>query len=282
MSLRRLLLPLLLAPAVLAGAGLPTGPGQFTLPGSEPLNVFTYKPASYDGGPLLVVIHGVDRDAENYRDKARVLADRFRMLVVVPEFDAGRFPEARFQRGGVLQNKAPQGREAWTFSAIPRLVAQVRMLEGRRGLPYYLIGHSAGGQFLNRLAGFLPGEAQRIVAANPGTLLFPTDSMAYPYGFGGLPRDLGGEEALRAYLAAPLTLFLGLDDVVEDSNLNTTSSAMKEGATRLERARACFERARALAAERRWAFNWRKVEVPGVGHSAGRMFASAEASEALF
>jgi pimeloyl-ACP methyl ester carboxylesterase len=79
---------------------------------------------------------------------------------------------ARYQRGGLVgADGAVQPPERWTYASIPRMVARVRELEGKPELPYYLIGHSAGGQFLVRMAAFLPGEAERIIAANAAQAL---------------------------------------------------------------------------------------------------------------
>jgi pimeloyl-ACP methyl ester carboxylesterase len=267
-----------------AGTARPilAGPAQFTLPGAEPIIVFTYKPSNYAGGPLLVVFHGVGRNAADYRDHAIGMAQRFGAVVAAPLFDAARFQGERYQRGGVLRGGEPQPQDQWTYSFVPRIVAQVRAMEGHPDLPYYCIGHSAGGQFAMRMAGFLPGAARRIVAVNPGSDLFPTRDLRFRYGFGGLPPALGGDDALRAYLAAPLTLYLGTSDTVQDKNLDRSPEAMKQGSSRIERGRACFELARKLAAEKNWAFNWRKVEISGVGHSSTRMFAGREVEDALF
>ena len=278
------------ADRVVTGASTPppalqpirAGLGQITLAGAEPITVYTYKPADYAGGPLLLVFHGVGRDAENYRDSAIALANRYHLLVAAPLFDARRFRSERYQRGGLVHAGVVQPRENWTFAFVPRLVAQIRAAEGHPELPYYLLGHSGGGQFLTRLAAFMPGAARRIVAANPGSELFPTRDLPFAYGFGGLPESLAGDEALRAYLAAPLTLYLGLADTVQDREFDHSATAMRQGASRLERGRACFRLARELAAARGWPCNWRKVEIAGVGHSAGRMFAGAEAGAALF
>ena len=268
--------------AALAPAPLPAGRGQFTLAGPEPITVFTYKPAGYAGGPLLVVFHGVGRNAADYRDHAIAMAERFQAMVAAPLFDAERFRTERYQMGGVLRKGEPQPPDRWTFAFVPRLVERIRTLEGRPGLPYYLIGHSAGGQFVERMAAFLPGAARRIVAVNPGTDLFPTGELRFGYGFGGLPPALAGDAALRAYLAAPLTLYLGTGDTVADKDFDGTATAMRQGRSRLERGRACFEMARKLAADKQWPFGWRKVELPGVGHSASRMFAGAQVEDALF
>jgi poly(3-hydroxybutyrate) depolymerase len=49
--------------------------------------VFTYRPVRCGNGPLLLVCHGMRRNAEGYRDHAQGLADRCGMLVAAPLFD---------------------------------------------------------------------------------------------------------------------------------------------------------------------------------------------------
>lgn len=258
-----------------------SGKGSLTLSISgQNVEVFTYRPAGFTNGPLLIVMHGVNRNAEDYRDFAVPLADKLGMLVVAPHFDKERFPSEAYQRGNVLAEGVARSREEWTYSAIPLIVEEVRRREGRADMPYFALGHSAGGQFLTRMAAFLPGDAKRIVAGNPGTHLFPTRELPFPYGFGGLPEELGGDEAIKRYLAAPLTLLLGTEDTGSE-HLDVSETAMKQGATRLERGRRCFRMAQALAKEKGWPFQWRLVEVEGIGHDASKMLATTEAAAAL-
>jgi len=261
---------------------LPVGPSQFTMPFPDSIRVFTYRPANYNNGPLLVVFHGAGRNAEEYRNHAIYMAEKFKAIVVAPRFDANRFSGDRYQRGGVLINGKAQPPSRWTYSIVRHLVNTVRTREGRTDMPYYLIGHSAGGQFLERLAAFMPGDACRIVACNPGSCLFPTRDMPYGYGFANLPPHLSSDDALRRYLASPLTFYLGTDDTTVTENFDTTSSAMQQGVSRIERGRACFLMAQKLAAKNKWAFNWRKIEAKGVGHSAPGMFSARGVEDALF
>jgi dienelactone hydrolase len=285
--MRRLLhasLALLVGGALMRAQPLPKGPGKIECPnGAEPIIAFTYKPPTYRDGPLLVVFHGVQRNAEDYRNFAITMAERFGAIVVAPLFDSERFPSQRYQRGGIMNKEgAAVPSDQWTYAIVPGIVAHVRALEQQPELPYYLIGHSAGGQFLVRLAGFLPGQARRIVAANPGSDLFPTRDQPFGYGFGGLPDELSNDEVLRRYLAAPLTLYLGTDDIYPRPSFDDSPPAMKQGPHRLARGRACFEFAQNLARARGWTFNWRKVETPGIGHDAAFMFAAKEVEDALF
>jgi pimeloyl-ACP methyl ester carboxylesterase len=248
----------------------------------EPLTLHTYRPPTYAGGPLILVFHGVKRNAEDYRNFAITLAERFRAIIITPEFDSTRFPSARYQRGGLMKGKQAQPTAAWTYTMVPGIVSFARKAMGNDTLPYYLIGHSAGGQFLVRMAAFLPGEARRIVASNPGSDLFPTRDQPFGYGFGGLPESLSDDKVLKAYLAAPLTLYLGTDDIYPRPSFDDSPDGMRQGQHRLERGRNCYAFAKALAQQKGWPFNWRKVETPGIGHDAAFMFAAKEVEDALF
>ena len=167
------------------------------------------------------------------------------------------------------------------FNVVDKIVAEIRTREQRPALPYYLIGHSAGAQFLVRLAAYLPGDARRIVAGNAGSLLFPSRDHEFGYGLGGLPAALSDDSMLQRYLAAPLTLYLGTADVTPRRRFDASEAAMKQGPHRLARNRACFALAEKLATERGWTFNWRKVETPGIEHDAAAMFAANEVEDAL-
>jgi poly(3-hydroxybutyrate) depolymerase len=263
-------------------APLPAGSGQVEVEvAGLNLDVFSYKPPEYKDGPLIVVFHGMLRNADTYRDHGRALGDRFGALVVAPRFDLQRFPNEAYQEGGLFKQGKLQDREHWTWSLVPQVVDAVRRREDRPDMPYYLIGHSAGGQFLSRLAGFVQTGARRIVVGNPGAHLFPTRDLRFPYGFGKLPDELSDEAALKRYLAQPLTVYLGTADTGSE-NLPQSPTARQQGATRYERGKNCFRIAEELAREKGWRFNWRLVEVQGVGHDGKAMFEHAHVAEALF
>ncbi|MEN3940065.1 hypothetical protein WJU23_02145 [Prosthecobacter sp. SYSU 5D2] len=261
---------------------LPSGKAEFNLVArGKKLKIFTYCPPGYKNGPLLVVMHGLNRNAGDYRNNAIQLADRFQALVVAPSFVLAQFPVEAYQRGGVTRDGKPQRMEEWTFQCIPEVVSAIRSRQGEPELPYYLIGHSAGGQFLNRLAAFLPGEATRIIAANPGSLIFPTRDQPFQFGFGNLPDEWSDDAWIKNYLAAPLTLFLGTADT-GSKYLDVSAEAMRQGATRIQRGRACFSMAENLARERGWPFHWTLVEAEGVGHDSAAIFAHPLAEKAIF
>jgi pimeloyl-ACP methyl ester carboxylesterase len=258
---------------------LPAGSGQqeVKLKG-ESIKVFTYRPNCREPS-LLIVLHGKGRNADDYRDWARPLADQHCLLVAAPEFDSKRFPTWRYQHGGVERKGEIQPPGEWTANMVVALAEYVRTVEGRK-MPYSLIGHSAGGQFLSRLAAFSTTEAQRIVIANPGTHVFPDTKVKAPFGLGGVYPEDAAEGELRRYLSEPVTIYLGKDDT-EEKGLNEGASAMAQGENRHERGLNAFRAAQALAQSHSWTFNWRLVEIPGIGHKAEKMFAAKEAWEAL-
>jgi hypothetical protein len=54
-----------------------------------------------------------------------------------------------------------------------------------------------------------------------------------------------------------------------------------DAASRYQRGVNTFNAGKALAQARGWPFNWRPVELAGVGHDAKKMFAAPQASAAL-
>jgi dienelactone hydrolase len=282
--IRKAALALLFAllPAAVAAAPIPAGDGyQVVRVGASNLEVFTYKPANYAGAGLLLVFHGVDRNPDAYRDNARSIADRFGLAVAAPLFDKSRFPTALYQRGGIANQKALQPQEKWTGMLAVGLANQLRRDEGRPDMAYYMIGHSAGGQFLARLAPFVPHAARRIVIANPSSWVFPTAAEAFPFGLGGATASLVNDDFLKRYLAAPITVYLGTADT-GSNNRDDSDEAVEQGATRHERGLNFFRAGEALAKQKGWALNWRLVEVPKVGHSSKRMFDAPQIQAALF
>jgi len=249
------------------------------LPGAT-LELFTYRPANCSPGLFLLVFHGVNRDAGPYRDHARPLADRLCAVVVAPSFDQERFPRDLYQYGGIMQEGRVASAGHRTVDLLDPLAAWTRAAVGAPRMPYVLLGHSAGAQFVDRAAAFTTTEAVRIVVANPSTWVMPSLTEAVPFGFGGIEPKDHAEETLRAYLARPLVVLLGEADT-DTHNLAMSPEAMAQGPYRLARGRNAFTAAQAAAASHNWPFGWTLVEVPGVGHNATAMFDASQTTAAL-
>lgn len=217
-----------------------------------PFDVLTYRPSCPSAGNLLV-FHGLNRNAEGYRNVARSLGDRLCMIVVAPLFDAGRFPSWRYQMGGLVYQRALQPPGDWIGQLVLELVAWVRQQEGQ-ALSYSMIGHSAGGQFLSRRAAFTPTEASRIVIANPSTYVFASLQTKAPFGLGGVYSPKMAEAQLKRYLQTLVTIFLGQQDVGEEE-LSESPAARTQGENRYARGLNAYRAAQALAQSRGWTFS---------------------------
>ena len=244
------------------------------------LQLYAYKPANYAGEGFILLLHGASRAAEAYRDNAMGMADIHKRIVVVPLFDLQRFPEWRYQVGGVFRADssfaAPEER---TYAFIPKLVAYIRGREGSATLPYLLAGFSAGGQFVSRMAAFIDTDAERLIAMASGSTMFPTRDMDFGLGFGKLPEALSNDERIRRYLALPMTIYIGTGD--RELAQLPQGEANKQGVHRYSRNIRWFNEAMDLAYQRKWEFNWRLVIADGPGHSPKDMFNHPQIGNAL-
>jgi len=245
------------------------------------LDLWVYKPDNYVGDGFVLLFHGASRAAEAYRDNAAGFADTYGRLVVVPLFDAERFPNRLYQFGGVFREDSTFAEpEERTFAFVPKLVEHIRGREGDMDMPYVMLGYSAGAQFVERMAAFMDTDAERLIAMSPGSSMFPTRDMDYGLGFGGLPEAFNSDERLRRYLALPLTVAVGTYD--REMGKLPQGDAYDQGVHRYSRNLRWFNTAMDLAFQREWEFNWRLVIAHGAGHSPPEMFNHPQIGNALF
>ena len=268
-----------------AATAIPAGESSFKFVDARgqperPLSVYTYRPESCDAKcPLVIVMHGVSRHASNYRGYWKAAADRYGLVIAAPEFSSRYWPRAAaYNLGDIAAH--PHDPAKWSYSAVEHLFDEIA--EGRTG--YVLFGHSAGGQFVHRMALFLPGaRATMMVAANPGWYTMPewrADQAKdpFPYSLVGSP---AGESSLRQALGRPLTLMLGTQDVdPRHKDLEHSPGADREGMNRFERGHAFFAASQEAARALDVPLAWKLVEVRGVAHSGSRM--SRAAADSLF
>jgi pimeloyl-ACP methyl ester carboxylesterase len=261
-----------------------TSQTQTVTVGGSAFDVYTYRPAGEIHGVLLV-FHGDSRDVEGARNAAIQIADQMGYLVVAPLFDTARFGDSDcYQRGGLMvDGQFIEDRDAWTISRAQDF-ADWGVSEAGIGTncPVVLFGHSAGGQFLSRVAAYTTDDDfDGMIIANPSTYVMPTLGENLPYGFGGGHFSAAETEAmLRDYLADHITIYLG-DQDIDSENMSMGSSAMRQGDNRLERGLNAYAMAYSEAAARGWTFGWNLVIAPNIGHSAGDMLRSTAMVDAV-
>lgn len=239
------------------------------------IRIWYHRPADYTAAsPVVLVMHGMGRNADGYRDNWVSSADAHGFLVITPEFDMDQFPDdwpyslgnlAHDEDGAIVLNP----KEKWSLPVIDRIFAQVRDLTGTARKTFSLFGHSAGGQFVHRYMTFADsGLVDVAVAANPGFYTLPVQEEAFPYGLGGVDSL---ETALADYYARPVVILLGEADTLQTPNLRQTPEAMRQGPHRFARGQNYFATAQREADRLGVPFNWRLETVPNVGHSNGEL-----------
>ncbi|HWA97814.1 MAG TPA: CapA family protein [Pirellulales bacterium] len=265
-----LLVTTLLLHRAVAADKLPAGAGRFEVAhAGKTIPVWYYLPESAKAGaPVLVVMHGVNRDADRYRDEWLPHAKKYGLLLLAPEFSKASFPdEEHYNQGNTLDaQQRPLPREQWSFSFIEPVFDRAKTAFGNRSANYYLYGHSAGAQFVHRFLYFVPNaRVSRAVAANAGWWTLPDPEIDFPYGLRGSAVD---QAALKAMLRRPLTVLLGTEDTdPNDKNLRRTPQALAQGAHRYARGQFFFEAGKKRAARLGVPLGWQLATVPGVAHS---------------
>lgn len=267
-----------------AHSALGTGTGTFDFTGSEgarrrPVRVWYHRPASWTpDAPVVFVMHGNGRNADEYHESWVPHADRHGFLLITPEFAEYYYGSSVYHQGNILgDDGAMVDSVRWTFVTLERIWDEVRARSGSRRDGYRLYGHSAGSQFVHRMLWMMPdARIEHAVPANAGWYTMPTLDVAYPYGLGGVADSAAFRRRVTAALGRPVTVLLGeADTSTTDDDLRRTPEAMQQGAYRLARGRAFFDRARRQADSLGVPFRWTLRTVPGVGHSNTRMAPAA-------
>lgn len=260
-----------------------TGTGSFIFHDAvshRALPVFYYQPAN--PGPnahVLFVMHGVKRNADEYRDSWLSYAQRHGAMLVAPQFSKQCFPGSDGYNLGGLSNLGEDAKRKSAFAILERLFDYIRGVTGIQSPDYLIYGHSAGAQFVHRLILMHETNRARVaIAANAGWYTLPTFRVEFPYGLANSPCT---HDQLRSALQQRLVILLGdADTDHRDSNLRSTLEAQQQGTNRLERGRTKFRVATATAEGIGAVLQWRLQVLQGVGHSNRAM--ARQAANILF
>jgi CubicO group peptidase (beta-lactamase class C family)/poly(3-hydroxybutyrate) depolymerase len=235
------------------------------------ITVFTYRPASFTpDSPILIVLHGRNRNGADYRDHWSAEAERRSFLVAVPEFSEAQYAHPHEYNYGAMTR--PDGslrpREEWLFPVIDAVFEDVRRRAGSKRERYVLFGHSAGAQIVHRLATFAWSPLlERALAANAGSYTLPVADEPFPFGLAGTAIN---DDDLRALFSRPLLVLLGeQDNDPTHYQLPREPGAMRQGRNRFARGQHYLETASREARRLGVPLAWRIATAPGVAHSVG-------------
>jgi pimeloyl-ACP methyl ester carboxylesterase len=266
---------------------------------------------------VVIVVHGKQRDADRYYDRAVAAASADRALsdlvLLAPNFRTLEDrPAARehywSSHGWKIGNKSLDRNRISSFAVMNELLARVCSIEPAifpNLQTIVIVGHSAGGQFVGR---YVAGGTEclnqavdvRYVVMNPSSYLYvdgrrrskPTGAFGpvadgcltyddYKYGLRNLNAYMRrvGVKRLRSQLFKRRTYYLaGQDDTRMGGSLDSRCEANLQGQNRLAR----FANYRDYASLFE---DWTGAEfitIPGVGHDGARMLGSEVARRIMF
>jgi pimeloyl-ACP methyl ester carboxylesterase len=261
----------------------------------------------------LVVMHGINRNADDYFrsiGRAATSVGANDAVIVAPHFlieeDERRDHDAYWTDSGETSWKdgggavAPPGLSS--FTVMDQILT---MLANKDQFPLLtsitLIGHSAGGQFIQRYAAggrapcALADVTIRYVVANPSSYLYlnsyrPVEGDPrkvcpeynnYKYGLEKRNKyfnPLSDAQIRRQYIGRRVIYMLGDADVNRDDNLEINCAANVQGKNRFQRG--CFYYSFIQTYFPSAAHDM--VVVPGVGHDHDAMFNSTQGKSTIF
>ena len=234
---------------------------QFSvLPGEPPREYYYYAPASAGrGAPLLVLVHGIARQAAETIFRFSGEADRLGIVLLAPFFSATAY--RRYQL--VIDDVAGRA-----DLALFDMVEATALQTGCEKDKLHLFGYSGGAQFVHRFTMIHPSRVASMSVASAGWYTMPDADEPYPYGIGSHPLERQSFDP-PAFLRIERHVFVGGRDRQRDGHLRTSKKLDRlQGRDRVERA--CRWNAMMNAASERW--NAHPPDstfelLQGVGHS---------------
>lgn len=276
---------------------------------SAKCNVNYYKPIAYDllNSPILFAIHGLGMDGNNEINDLKDIADRRKALIVAPNMPLG-------WSTGYTVISHPEispfcSNWYWLTSFLKQIYNHTKVRENRNIIDSYLIGFSAGGQFVTRYMLIRQGHADSIpikmaVSSSPFYYTFCTDSlhnqiMYYPSGLAigysvissgfcypvsdGIADTLyfgfNCNEHILQYYNENYNVLIGTADTVDSGT--PPPGSLTQGANRYERAVNFFHFSDSAAVELGTTLKWQYGEIPGVGHDEYLMYNSVLAGDSM-
>lgn len=249
-------------PSTQAGvAALPEGKIEIASLPKDRADYFLYVPRSLGASPeILVAVHGISRNAEDYAKLLAPYADIYGVIVIAPYFPREVFRD--YQRLG----RVGLGRRA--DHTLEAMVAEVRKSYPNARPGISLFGFSGGAQFAHRYAMAHGEKVNRVVIGAAGWYTFPTYGQGFPYGIRPTRRLFRTYFNPHEFLEVPMHVIVGSDDGNRSGSLNTAPQINRQqGYTRVERAKSWVAAMQAKAVQKGYEPRVSIEIIPGARHS---------------
>ncbi|MEU8635334.1 PHB depolymerase family esterase [Amycolatopsis sp. NPDC048633] len=187
--------------------------------------------------PLVVVMHGTERNFLIYRDRLQPFADEHGVVVLAPLFPAGLIDPADLHNYKFLEYQGIRYDHA--LLAMVEEVAQRYPIDPER---FYLHGFSGGGQFAHRFFYLHPDRLAGVSIGAPGRITRLDDTQPWWLGTKDFEQRFGRAVDVEALRRVPVLMVVGDQDVetweiTNRGEPNWMDGAELTGATRVERLR---------------------------------------------
>jgi hypothetical protein len=235
---------------------------QYSIP------VWVVLPSNYSAASKFVAtMCGINRDASNIATFWVPFANANNYVIAAPEFSSKNWSSDAYILGNMFTGSNGTGnlnpKAKWTFNIVEQIHRELYINCGLKDSTYELWGHSAGGQFVHRLAFFLPDKLiTRYIVGNSGWYTCPDLSVIFPWGAQNSQLNLTNTD-LVTYTNQKLVIMRGTADTLRDGALNTEPLSDAQGLNRYTRAGYFYNTGVKVNSN----LSWKLIDVPNVGHS---------------
>ena len=222
---------------------------------------------------VLFLIHGGSRDAEKYLSYWIDLAENKNVILIAPLFTKKNFPYYQTLGMATFSGKVINDESQWLDNSITNFFIFFKNKYSLKSDNYLMFGFSGGSQFIHRY--LMYGNDKAIEKAAIGSAGWYTfiNGEGFPYGIKNMLPEPGRIEWL---LSLEILFLLGSKDKnPNDSSLNKSRGAKKQGRHRLDRGNAYFENLIAIGDRFNVPFRWRYKLIEGLDHSTKGMSEAA-------
>lgn len=266
--------------------------GSATLQSNQFGSFYQYIPGTVtQNSKILIIAHGTPGTAETALDSALTFINRWTdtaeqesVIVLAPVFDQTNFGG---KSGGYGGYRGLYGRNIGADEFVHQIICSYAKFLPSHDGRFFLYGHSAGGQFVNRYLVKHPDRTIRSVISAAGRYAYPNPTVKWHYGMAPLIRTIEWENPSEAQMVnitpdpngwleaaqLPVTVVVGdLDTEPQPSRPGQI------GTTRIEIGQNWVNEMNTLASNNGVTGSVMFVLVTGVGHSSSGLTPASQAA----
>ena len=238
------------------------------------VEIFYLMPKKIDiNTQILFVIHGNNRNAEDYISAWIPFIENKNIILVAPKFDKKNFRYFFLLESATSSGEINKNSDEYINKSISLFFNFFKSKYSLDTNKYKMFGHSAGAQFTHRY--MLLSDDRRIsnaVIANAGWYTF-LNGENFPYGIKSTPIDISNDH-IKWFMSNKASLLIGNNDT-KLNNVNSSKGAMRQGVTRVDRANTYFKSLVNIADTNNIPLRWSFKVIDGVSHDYTKMTTEA-------